>query len=219
MKKYVLSIAFVAIAMVSCKENKKGKVEAKAPVKVEEQTAKEKATSMESLVNVESSVIEWIGSKPTESHNGTIKFTSGKLVISDDNKLTGGEFVVDMNSIKDLDVDSEEYRGKLENHLKGADFFDVEKYPTTKFVIASVEEKDGKLNVTGNLTIKDKTKSITFPASFKTTDAGYVFESESFKINRLDFDVTYKSKTLDAALKDKFINDLIEFKVKLESKK
>ncbi len=211
MKKILLAIAFVAIGVVSCKKEKKNEVKTEAPVEVKHKVIKE------GNVNVATSVVEWIGSKPAESHNGTIKLSLGTLNV-EEGKIKGGEFVIDMNSIANLDVEGK-YKTKLENHLKGTDFFDVAKFPTAKFVIADVKQDGEKVDVTGNLTIKDKTKSITFPATFKTTETGYVLESESFKINRLDFGVTYKSKTITASLKDKFINDLIEFKVKLNVKK
>ena len=52
-----------------------------------------------------------------------------------------------MTTIRNLDVESPEYKAKLENHLKSADFFEVAKYPTAKFVIKSAapitEKKEG----------------------------------------------------------------------------
>ena len=49
-----------------------------------------------------------------------------------------------------------------DGHLKGADFLDVEKYPTIVFTLKSVKE-DGndKFKAIGDLTIKDVTKEIT----------------------------------------------------------
>lgn len=49
----------------------------------------------------------------------------------------------------------------LDDHLKAADFFDAEKYPTITFKSTKVETKDQKhFKITGNLTIKDVTKSV-----------------------------------------------------------
>ena len=48
-----------------------------------------------------------------------------------------------------------------DGHLKGADFFDVEKYPTITFTLKSIAKKGDDYEVTGDLTIKDVTKEIT----------------------------------------------------------
>ena len=50
-----------------------------------------------------------------------------------------------------------------DGHLQGGDFFDAEKYPTITFASTSVERDGDVWNITGDLTIKDVTKSITIP--------------------------------------------------------
>jgi len=151
----------------------------------------------------------WKGTKPTGSHDGTVAFKSGGMVV-EDNVLKSGEFVIDMNTIKNLDMEGSDGAGKIEKHLKAPDFFDVGVYPTSKFVITSVLEVEGRLAVTGNLTIKDVTKSITIPATVSTTEGTTTFKSEVFNIDRADFNVKYGSKRWIEGLKDKFIDDLVE---------
>ncbi len=114
-----------------------------------------------------------------------------------------------MHSINCLDLDPSSGKSDLESHLKNTDFFDVIKYPTAKFVITSVAEKEGKLTVTGNLTLKEITKSIDISATISSENGITTFKSEVFNIDRTDFGVTYKSKTINAKLKDKFIDDLM----------
>jgi polyisoprenoid-binding protein YceI len=109
--------------------------------------------------------------------------------------------------------------GKIEAHLKSADFFDVATYPTSKFVITDVEEsEDGKLDVTGNLTIKDVTKSITIPATISTEGGVTTFESETFNVNRTDYNVKYGSKSFFDNLKYKFIDDIMEISFVVKTK-
>ncbi|WCC45214.1 YceI family protein [Tenacibaculum finnmarkense] len=124
-----------------------------------------------------------------------------------------------MNSILCADLEVADGKEKLENHLKGADFFDVEKFPTAKFEVSSSELKGGKLQVTGNLTLRGTTKSITIPATVTQNKGMATFKSAVFSIDRTDFGVTYKSKKIDAALKDKFINDLLEISFDIKAKK
>lgn len=212
MKKLVLAVAFVAVGLVSCKKDKK-KVEAKEAVKVETPVKKE------GNVNIATSVIEWKGTKPTGFHNGTVNLSTGSLNVEND-KIKGGEFVIDMNSIVCLDIPADDKGNKdLVGHLKNGDFFDVPNNPTAKFVIAEVKENGDKIDVIGNLTLRGAEKSIKFPATFTKTDDGYNLTSDAFKIDRTQFGITYKSKTIDAALKDKFIDDLMEFVVKVNAKK
>ena len=209
MKKVILSLAVVAAVLVSCKGEKKDKVEVKEEVVVEEVVATNN-------VDVDASVITWKGEKPTGFHNGIIKLKEGSLIVNE-GKLIGGDFVVDMTSMKNEDLDAES-GAKLVGHLTSADFFDVATYPTSKFVITSVEENESKLAVTGNLTIKDVTKSITIPAMVSTVDGVTTFESEKFFIDRADFNVKYASKSFFDDLKDKFVNDLVEISYVVKTK-
>ncbi len=211
MKKIILLVAITATVFASCIGEKKEKTAIKEAVKV--------TVNAENLNNVDvtASVLNWEGSKPTGAHNGTVALKSGGLLV-EAGTLTQGVFVVDMNSITNTDMAGSNGAAKLEGHLKASDFFDVAVYPTAKFVITSVVDTDGKLAVTGNLTIKNTTKSITIPATIATAEGITTFKSETFTIDRTDFGVVYASKKLDAALKDKFINDLMEMSFNVVTK-
>jgi len=201
MKNIIMAVVVSAV-LFSCKGEKKEKVVVKEEVKVEE-------TTIVNNVDLTASVMTWKGTKPTGSHDGTVSFLSGGMVV-ENGVLKEGEFVIDMNTIKNLDMVGSEGAGKIEKHLKAPDFFDVTLYPTSKFVITSALEVEGSLVVTGNLTIKDVTKSITIPASVSTEDGVTTFKSELFNIDRADFNVKYGSKRWIEGLKDKFIDDLVE---------
>lgn len=211
MKKIFLTLAVVASVLTACKGEKKEKVETKEEVKVEK---------IADLNNVDTanSVITWKGTKPTGAHNGVIMLKEGSLVV-ENGTLKGGEFLVDMSSIKNLDIPADnDGNAKLVGHLTSADFFDVPTYPTSKFVITNVEEKEDKLHVTGNLTIKDVTKSITIPAMLSTEGDTTVFTSETFNVDRADFNVKYGSKSFFDNLKDKFIDDMMELSFTVKTK-
>lgn len=164
-------------------------------------------------VNVENSSLTWKGYKPTGSHTGTITLASGNIEIKN-NKITGGTFVSDMSTIKDADGSA-----KLEGHLKSEDFFEIAVFPTSKFEITKTEVNAGKIQVTGNMTIKGITKQITFPATLAVSKDNVTLISETFQINRADFNVKYKSKTFFNDLKDKFVNDDFDFQVTIVATK
>ncbi|WP_218598188.1 YceI family protein [Polaribacter sp. NJDZ03] len=212
MKKIVLSLVLVASVLTACKGEKKEKVEVKEAVKVEVNVAE--------LNNVDTavSVLNWAGTKPGGAHNGTVALKSGGLLV-ENGKLTNGEFVIDMSTIVCLDIPVDnEGNAKLVGHLSNEDFFDVATYPTSSFVITKVEELEGKLAVTGNLQIKDVTKSITIPATISTENGVTVFTSETFNVDRADFNVKYGSKKFFEGLKDKFIDDIMTFSFVVKTK-
>ncbi|MDO6745373.1 YceI family protein [Tenacibaculum soleae] len=214
MKKSILAIALIAITAVSCK-TEKNKVTANEEVK---EVKKVENVINSYKANVAESTVTWKGNKPTGSHNGVVSITTGVFDI-ENGIVKAGEFVIDMNSISCTDLEAGKGKEKLEGHLKNEDFFDVTKFPTAKFVITSSEIKEGKLNVTGNLTLRDTTKSITIPATVTETEGVATFKSDVFSIDRTDFGVTYSSKKFDAALKDKFINDLMEISFDIKAQK
>jgi polyisoprenoid-binding protein YceI len=91
-----------------------------------------------------------------------------------------------------------------DTHLKSADFFDAAKYPTITFKSTKVEKAgEGKLKVTGNLTIKDVTKQVVLEVSGPTAEIKDPWGktrrglSATTKINRRDFGLTW-SKVIEA---------------------
>ena len=214
MKQSILAIAFLALTAISCK-TEKNKVETGEEVK---EVEKVENVINSYKANVSESTVTWKGSKPTGSHNGVVSLQNGVFDI-ENGALKAGEFSIDMNSISCEDLEAGKGKEDLEDHLKSVDFFDTEKFPSAKFEVASSEEKEGKLYVTGNLTIKDVTKSISIPVSISENGEEATLTSETFSIDRTEFGVTYKSKKIDAALKDKFINDLMEMSFVIKAKK
>jgi polyisoprenoid-binding protein YceI len=112
------------------------------------------------------------------SHEGELLFNSGSISIVD-GAVVGGEFEINMNSIKEINAPwGEEQAAKLEGHLKDEDFFFVEKYPTSKVVITG--SKGG--NVQGTLTVRGVDVAFDVPMKVTIDEAGVVL-SGSF-----DFD-------------------------------
>ena len=210
MKKILIAIVTISVFMVSCKGEKKETVEVKEEVKVENVVA-------ENNVDLTASLLSWKGTKPGGAHDGTVALKPSSLVV-DNGIITGGMFTIDMTSIKVLDLKDPKKAASLAGHLSGTDFFEVEKFPTSKFVITGVTTEDGKLAVTGNLTVKDITKSITIPAMMTEADGVYTFKSDKFNVDRTDFNIKYKSKNFIEGLKDKFIDDVMEMSFEVKTK-
>lgn len=177
-------------------------------------------------VNTNESKIIWTGTKPTGHHDGTFAISGGDIKVNG-NEVVGGTFTINMNDMEITDEDiSDEDRQKLAGHLQSEDFFKVEEYPEAQFEIVSVEPHTGEVNnedvedekyrlnnpthkVTGNLTLRGTTKSVTFPARIETTDNG-INAKARFNIDRTKWGVSYgdESKVSDKA-RDSFIYNTV----------
>ena len=85
-----------------------------------------------------------------------------------------------------------------DNHLRSPEFFDVEKYPTLRFVSTAAERTDDGYRLTGDLTIRDVTK----PVTLTVTEEGFGIDpwgnqkaafSATGKINRTEFGLTWNA--------------------------
>jgi len=125
---------------------------------------------------------------------------SGKVVFDGDNLEKGSaEITIQMASI---DTDDED----RDKHLRSADFFNVEKYPTMTFKSKEVRKgEDNKFTMTGDLTIKDVTREVVLKGEFMgimedpwgNTRAGFSAETT---INRQDFNVSWNNALQDGSL-------------------
>ncbi len=211
--------AFVAVLFTACQNS--ASTDTAATTEAAQPTTEQATPAAGTLpVNVQNSIIEWVGTKPTgSSHNGTIKLQSGELTVADGN-LTAGKFVIDMNSLANADLPAGE-KGDLEGHLKDADFFEVAKHPTGTFEITGVQPLTGDANgathtVSGNLTLKGISKPIRFPAKVAVDGGKVMAETPEFTINRTEWDIKYHSGIV-GTVKDKLIDDNVKLKIKLEA--
>ena len=164
-------------------------------------------------IDTEQSTVQWTGKKVTGQHNGEIELQEGTLDI-DGEQLSGGQFVIDMQSINTLDLEGED-KAKLEGHLKSDDFFGVETYPTAKLVITQVTPQEGdQYLITGDLTIKESTHPIEFPATVRLQD-GQLTAEATLTVDRTQYDVRYGSSSFFDNLGDKVIYDDFDINVSL----
>jgi len=168
-------------------------------------------------VDTKASKVTWEGRKLGGSHHGTLAVKSGDLEVAK-GALTGGTVVIDMTSLKDEDLTAPEMNGKLTTHLKSDDFFSIEKNPTSTLKITKVEPKDGKTEITGDLTIKGITHPVTFLADVKA-DAKSVTAKGNFEVDRTLYDIKFRSLKFFANIGDKVIKDQFGIGFDLKAKK
>jgi len=164
------------------------------------------------LDTIETHSIKWLGKKVTGEHSGTIEFDKMDIQFDAAWTLTRANFTVKMATLKDTDMDGENAR-KLEGHLKSADFFDVENHPISSFKSTGIKSLgDGNYDITGDLTIKDITKPLSFRAQ-AYQKMGVVGAHAEVKIDRSKYDVKYGSGSFFDGLGDKMIYDEFELTI------
>ena len=159
-------------------------------------------------VNTQESKLAWAGESVIKvRHFGTVDISEG-VIFELNGTPNSGEFVMDMNTITS-DNDS------VTKHLKSDDFFAVEIYPTSRLLIKSIvgetdESTVGNYTITADLTIKEITNEIIFPAQISKQGTTYTGHAE-FAIDRTLWGVTFGSDNFFYDLKDKAIADEISF--------
>ncbi len=162
------------------------------------------------IVDLENSTISWIGRKVTGEHSGTLNLSDG-FVIWNGKSITGGKITVDMNSIKNIDIESPEWKQKLEGHLKAEDFFHTDSFPHAILEIKRQttimkENKTIHEGVIADLTIRGMTHEIKFP--FILTQSKNILIGEgSVDIDRTLYNIQYKSGKFFDDLGDHLIYD------------
>ena len=143
-------------------------------------------------LHLKGSNLQWEAKKVVAGgHKGTLAFKSGELTYKN-NELTGGTFVVDMNSLAVTDEGMDaKGKEKLLGHLKSDDFFSVKKFPTATLTLKQVTR------------IKGITKPVEVEL-LRTAVEGY---ASTLVVNRTEFDIKYGSGSFFSNLGDKAIED------------
>ena len=139
---------------------------------------------------------------------------SGQFVTGDNPADSSVTAEIDLSSINT----GQEQR---DEHIKSADFFEVEKYPTMTYKSTGIRVEDGEYIVDGDLTLKGVTKSVPLhlelngfgPDPFGGTRAGFTATGE---LNRRDFNVTFNAPMANGGV---VVADKIQLQLEIEAVK
>ena len=145
---------------------------------------------------------------------GQFKQYDAKIVLDDEDiSKSSVEVTIDVASI---DTDNE----RRDGHLKSDDFFNAQKFPKMTFKSKSVKKRgDGGLVVVGDLTIRDKTKTVVLevvgPSPEHKDPAGkpHIAFSAETEVNRFDYDLKW-SKTIEGG--GYVVGETIKIEIELE---
>lgn len=216
MKKSILASTIIssALFLTACGGRQ---TEQASETKATEEAPKEEMAAAESMtlaVNTEESNIRWEGGTAgakVYSHWGNIDIKEGSVTVEGE-KITGGNFVVDMTSInpKDSGYSEDSPKEKLIGHLTTGDFFLIEEHPTASFTVKSHEGN----KVVGDLTIRGNTNEETINIeSMEMTDEGMMAKG------KLVFDRQKYEVAWEHFMKDVVLADDIELDIALVAKK
>jgi len=212
----IVTLVAVTVFTVSCKGEKKNETDAA--------TAKtEKTIHLEAVkykVDPTNTTVTWKGSKAIGgSHDGTMDVASGTFAVKD-GKLESGNFIIDIKSLKVLDIPAtDKGNADLKGHLLSKDFFDADAHGNAVFSITGVKEQSGKTMIEGNLTLKNVKKNISFPAKVTVEGNKAMIVSEVFTIDRTDFGMKYGSSSIVDIAKNRIISNDVELSVNLVATK
>lgn len=168
--------------------------------------------------NVDQSIIYWIGASAGGSHNGSLKIKKSNIEINPHGQLLRGSFILDMNSIVNLDIKDEGEKKDLEDHLKDADFFAVDTFPEADFIVTSAMPITDSLTnqlIKGDLNIKGITHPIEFKAQIIQSGNTSLITVPEFAIDRTKWNINYKSSKILDLIKDELISDNIKISMKI----
>ena len=217
-----LSLLFITSLFAACGGAEGTDVESTEAM--DETPKSEMVAATQYSVDPAASVVNWEGTKLVGGgHTGTIPVTNGQLMVAG-GKLVGGKFTMDVRKLENTDLGEADGRDKLVGHLKSADFFDVEKYPMAEFVITNVqpagENAEGVThNVTGNLTLKGESRSVTIPAIVSMDGNQLKASAPAFTIDRKEWGMEYGSGSIAGIAQDKIINDEVGLELMLVANK
>ncbi len=170
-------------------------------------------------VNIGASVVGWTGRNQNNKHYGTFLLKSGHLVIQ--GRSITGKLVVDMQSIKNINLTGDKLQPVLIAHLKSDDFFLTRVFPTATFVIDKGEIVDEPYvtctnsTLKGSLTLRGVTKNLDFSATITPREEGRLGLEAHFDLDRTRWNVIYGSSRFFEHLGMHTVFDQISIELRL----
>ncbi len=159
-------------------------------------------------VDSQSTVVNWEGRKTLIKDyvdRGTIAVSEGSVIEVSEGAVSGN-IVFDISTISATETGSGGGQSALANHLKSADFFDAETFPTATYKITGLSESEGQSNLVGDLTIKGITHEVSMPVTVVQSETSLVVKALTV-LDRTMWDIRYGSDKFFDNLKDNVIDD------------
>jgi polyisoprenoid-binding protein YceI len=214
----IVPILMAFLLLLACERTPKGD-----EAKISDADQPVEAVGKTLAVDSSRSWVRFTGNGVGKNHPGIFKISYGTVSLDKDS-VSAGTFMIDINSLR-MEQRDNAITSKLRPHLLSGDFLDAEKFGTAKFEITDIipyQPKDSarslvegaNLYVSGNLTLKDVTKNISFPARVDL-DGETLKAKANFDIDRRQWQMNYRN---DKALGDKFISEVVNIELYVEAR-
>jgi len=170
-------------------------------------------------VDVEKSVVRWVGRNLVNQHDGTVGLSEATIEL-DRGRLVGGKAVIDMSSIHCRDIEDHSLAKVLIDHLRTGDFFLVDSYPTATFELGAAKPIDAaapgspNYRIEGTLNLRGRSAKLEFPALLGFSDTTIALQAH-FDFDRVQWGSKYGSGRVFEALGQHLVNDLISISFQL----
>ena len=174
------------------------------------------------VVDTAATFIRFTGHGVGKNHPGRFKLTDGTIAVAKD-VVAGGRFTINIASLQ-IEQPEKIYQTKLKSHLLSADFFDTAQWRTADFVLTEIKPvsnsshsviSGANYTASGNLTLKGKTRNVTFPAKISIADT-VLTAVANFSIDRTQWGMFYGN---DKSLGDRFISETVTIELHLEARR
>jgi polyisoprenoid-binding protein YceI len=115
--------------------------------------------------------------------NGVFRQVSGDGTVSSSGDVTGTVTV----AAQSIDTKHKQ----RDNHLRSADFFEVDSYPAITFTVDEVTTAGNVLTVVGQLSVRGRTRPVSFDVSVSRFDGKEAHLDGELHVNRADFGLTW----------------------------
>jgi len=122
--------------------------------------------------------------------NGVFREVRGDGTVSQDGKVSG------MVTVGAASIETK--NAKRDKHLRSADFFDTANNPDITFTADGIGPSDQGVTVTGALTVRDRTRPLSFDAAASLQGDDEIWLDAQTHINRADFGLDWNSMGMAA---------------------
>lgn len=173
-------------------------------------------------VDVDQSLIEWAGRNADTKHTGTLRLKGGVLRL--DKGRVGGDFVIDLDSLTNMDLKDPTLAQQLLGHLLSDDFLFAQRHPEVRF---SVEQSEALPNATpgavnchlrGELLLRGRIETLAFPATLSSIENGVAAEAH-FDLDRTRWGLLYGSGKFFRHLGRHLVHDNVSIQLRIVGRK
>lgn len=155
---------------------------------------------------------QWAGRNAKGAHVGVLSLSSGHLDFSGQ---PAGEFVIDMRTLRNIDLEGDELQPVLEAHLASDDFFFTSLFPEVSFVLKELQVVTGDQAtlpnrfLRGDLTMRGMEREAGFPAHMRQDEQGRIILQANFDFDRTSWGIIYGSSRFFRHLGMHLVYDMI----------